>query len=106
MSDGQTQLGGEKVAAYIIGHITVKDPEKWMEYRGKVPSTLAPWRGEVIFRGRRVAVLSGEHPHVDTVVIRFPDAKAAAGWYRSPAYQALIPIREQAADMVLISYES
>ena len=50
--------------------------------------------------------LAFKHPYTDTVVIRFPDAKAIAGWYGSPAYQALIPIREQAADMVLISYES
>ena len=94
------------MAAYVIGHITVKDSEKWMEYRAKVPATLAQWGGELILRGRRVAVLSGEHPYTDTVVIRFPDAGAISGWYGSPAYQALIPIREQAAEMVLISYES
>jgi len=94
------------MAAYVIGHITVKDPEKWKEYRNGVPATLAPWGGEVILRGRRVAVLSGKHQHNDTVVIRFSDAAAAAGWYASPAYQALIPIREQAAEVVLISYES
>jgi uncharacterized protein (DUF1330 family) len=94
------------MAAYVIGHITVRNSEKFAEYRSKVPATLAPWKGEVILRGRRIAVLSGEHAHTDTVVIRFPDAGAATGWYGSPAYQALIPIREQAAEMVLISYES
>jgi uncharacterized protein (DUF1330 family) len=94
------------MTAHVIGHITIKDPEKWMEYRAKVPATLAQWGGEVILRGRRVAVLSGEHAYTDTVVIRFPDAKAITGWYGSPAYQALIPLREQAAKMVLISYES
>ncbi len=94
------------MAAYVIGHITVKDSAKWAEYRGKVPATLAQWGGEVILRGRRIAVLSGEHAHTDTVVIRFPDAEAVSGWYGSPAYQALIPVREQAAEMVLISYQS
>jgi uncharacterized protein (DUF1330 family) len=94
------------MAAYVIGHITVKDPQKWGEYRGKVPATLAPWGGEVLLRGRRITVLTGEHPYIDTVVIQFPDAKAITGWYDYPAYQALIPIREQAASMVLISYES
>jgi len=94
------------MSAYVIGHITVKDQEKWKEYRRKVPSTLAPWGGEVIFRGRKVAVLSGEHPYVDAVVIRFPDTKAAEGWYGSTDYQALIPLRQQAADTVLISYEA
>jgi uncharacterized protein (DUF1330 family) len=50
--------------------------------------------------------LSGEHSYIDTVVILFPDANSAAGWHNSEAYQALIPIREQAADIVLVSYES
>ena len=94
------------MAAYVIGHMTVKNPEKWAEYRGKVPATLAPWGGEVILRGRRIAVLSGTHPYTDTVVIRFPDADAASKWYGSAAYQTLIPTREQAAEMVLISYEA
>ncbi len=92
--------------AYVIGHITVKDPGKWAEYRSRVPATLAEWQGEVVLRGRRMGVLSGEHRHEDTVVIRFPDAGAVTGWYASAAYQALIPLREQAAEMVLISYES
>lgn len=94
------------MAAYVIGHITVKDLEKWAEYRAQVPATLAPWGGEVVLRGRRVTVLSGAHPYTDTVVIRFPDAEAIAMWYGSPEYQKLIPTREQAAEMVLISYES
>ncbi len=94
------------MAAYVIGHMTVKDSEKWTEYRSKVPATLAPWGGEVLFRGRKVAVLSGEHPYVDAVVLRFPDLKAVEGWYGSSAYQALIPVRQQAADMALISYEA
>jgi uncharacterized protein (DUF1330 family) len=94
------------MAAHVIGHITIKDPEKWMEYRAKVPATLAQWGGEVILRGRRVAVLTGEHPYTDTVVIRFPDTEAIAGWYGFPGYQELIPLRERAAKMVLISYES
>ncbi len=94
------------MAAYVIGHITVKDPEKWAEYRTRVPATLAPWGGEVILRGKRVTVLTGAHPYTDTVLIQFPDVEAIALWYRSPEYQELIPTRELAAEMVLISYES
>ncbi len=94
------------MAAYVIGHLTVKNPEKWAEYRSKVPPTLTPWGGEVILRGKRVAVLTGAYSYTDAVVIKFPDANAILKWYSSPGYQALIPTREQAADMVLISYES
>ena len=92
--------------AYVIGHILVKDAVKWAEYRRQVPATLAPWGAELVFRGRTVAVLSGEHAFSDTVVLRFPDTAAFRGWYESAAYQALIPLRQQAADMVLVGYES
>lgn len=92
--------------AYLIGHITVKDPAKWAEYRSRVPGTLEPWGAELVFRGRRTAVLSGEHAHADAVVIRFPSADALSGWHASAAYQSLIPLREQAADVVLIAYDA
>lgn len=94
------------MAAYVIGHITVKDAEKWAEYRGLVPDTLAPWGAELVFRGKRTGVLSGRHDHEDTVVIRFPDPESVSDWYNSAAYQALIPLRTQAADMDLVSYDS
>ena len=92
------------MSACVIGHITVKDAEKWAQYRAQVPATLTPWGAELLFRGKVDAVLAGGHPHTDTVVIRFPDAAAVAGWYNSPAYQALIPLREHAADLVLVSF--
>lgn len=91
-------------AAYVIGNITVKNPEKWAEYRSKVPATLAQWGAELVFRGKKVEVFSGIHEHIDTVVIRFPNAAAAKNWYQSSDYQALVPLREQGADMVLVCY--
>lgn len=96
----------EQIAAYVIGHITVKDAEKWRDYCSRVPATLAPWDAGLVFRGKRLAVMSGEHKHTDTVVLRFPNAAAVGNWFNSSAYQALIPLREQAADVVLVSYES
>jgi uncharacterized protein (DUF1330 family) len=94
------------MAAYVIGHITVRDADKWAEYRSRVPGTLAPWNAELVFRGKQVEVLSGQHDYTDTVVIRFPDQESLTGWFNSDAYQALIPLREQAADIVLVSYEA
>jgi uncharacterized protein (DUF1330 family) len=90
--------------AYVIGHITVKNPEKWDEYRGKVPATLAPVGAELVLRGELATVLAGEHLHTDAVVIRFPNLEAVDRWHSSTAYQALLPLRQQAADVVLLSY--
>jgi uncharacterized protein (DUF1330 family) len=92
--------------AYVVGHITVKDEVKWTEYRSKVPDTLVPWGAELVFRGKQVAALSGDNPHSDIVVIQFPDTSAVNGWYASPIYQALIPLRQEAAELVLLSYEA
>ena len=91
--------------AYVIGHITVKNQAKWTEYRSKVPATLKAWGAELIFRGRVRSVLSGRHDHTDTVVIRFPDLEALNHWHSSPAYQSLIPLRKEAADIDLLAYE-
>ncbi|NML43292.1 DUF1330 domain-containing protein [Ramlibacter sp. G-1-2-2] len=91
--------------AYLVGNITVKSPGKWAEYTRQVPGTLQPWGAELVFRGKQVAALAGASPHADIVVIRFPDLAALNQWFTSPAYQALIPLREEAADVVLLSYQ-
>jgi uncharacterized protein (DUF1330 family) len=93
------------MSAYVIGHLTVKDNDKWAEYRRQVPGTLEPWGGKVIFRGQRSGVLTGEHSHTNAAVIEFPDQEALRGWYGSEPYQALITLRNEAAEMVLVSYD-
>ena len=91
--------------AYLIGHIVVKDPVKWAEYCDRVPATVAPWGATLVFRGVHGQALAGDHPFTDTVVIRFPSRAALNSWHESAAYQAIVPIRLQAADVVIISYD-
>jgi len=93
------------MAAYLIGHITVKDSGQWDIYVEGVGKSLLPYRAEIVFRGKRAKVLAGEHPHENTVVIQFPDQKSLQNWYSSKDYQELIPIRDKAADVVIVSYD-
>lgn len=93
-------------AAYVVGQITVLCPDRWAQYRAQVPATLAPWGAELVFRGEQAGALAGQCPHRDIVVIRFPDQAAVQGWFASAAYQALIPLRQEAADVVLLSYDA
>ncbi len=92
--------------AYVVGQITVKNVAQWDVYRSRVPKTLEPWGAELVFRGAQAQVLAGECAHPDIVVIRFPSTAAADGWFSSEAYQALIPIRQEAADVTLLSYKT
>lgn len=97
---------GDIMAAYLIGHIKIKDAGLWERYIQGVQKSLLPYEAEIVFRGKRAEVLAGEHRHDNTVVIQFPDQKILQDWYHSNDYQGLIPIRDQAADVVIISYDT
>lgn len=92
--------------AYLVGNVRIKNPEMWAQYTRQVPGTLQPWGAELVFRGKQAATFAGECVHPDIVVIRFPDLASVNQWFSSTAYQSLIPLREQAADVVLVSYEA
>ncbi|UCD66427.1 MAG: DUF1330 domain-containing protein [Deltaproteobacteria bacterium] len=94
------------MAAYLIGHITVKDAELWDRYVEGVQKSLQPYEAQIIFRGKQAKVLTGEHTYENTVVIQFPEQEILQNWYYSKKYQDLIPIRDKAADVVIICYDA
>ena len=92
--------------AYIVGQIRIKDADLWANYCNQVPVTLEPWNAELMFRGKNEVTFAGETPYTDIVVIRFPDLATAKAWHNSEAYQALVPLRESAADVLLSGFEA
>jgi len=52
-----------------------------------------------------IKTLVGKHNGHSAAVIKFPDQATTDAWYNSANYQALIPNRDEAADMVFISYD-
>lgn len=93
-------------SAHVVGHIQVKDAQLWADYRSRVPATLGAHGGEVVFRGHTRRSLDGELPQANIVAIRFPSLAQAQAWHASADYQALVPLRRRAADVVLSVYES
>ena len=63
-----------------------------VEYLRTIDDTLTPYDGRFVVHGTRAEVLEGEWD-ADLVVIEFPDADRARGWYGSAAYRPLIPLR-------------
>lgn len=94
------------MASYLVGHITVKDDELWQKYVSGVQEPLLPFDSKVIFRGKLVSVLAGKHEHDLVVVIEFPDQSTLDNWYSSEKYQALIPLRDRAANVVIATYKA
>ncbi len=94
------------MAAYLVGHITVKHDELWQEYVSGVQESLAPFNARIVFRGKLTAVLAGKHEHDLVVVIEFSDLSTLDNWFSSEKYQALIPLRAEAANVVITSYKT
>ena len=94
------------MAAYLVGHITVKNDGLWQKYMAGVQESLAPFDCKIIFRGQLDRILAGQHDHNLVVVIEFPDQTTLDNWYDSEKYQSLIPLRDKAADVVITTYKT
>jgi uncharacterized protein (DUF1330 family) len=82
--------------AYVIGQIEVEDPEGYEAYRKDVLTTITAFGGRFLVRGGKMTKIEGDWPFSRAVVIEFPSREEAEGWYRSPAYQKLLPLRLKA----------
>jgi len=94
------------MVAYVVGRIHVRDAEKWEQYLKQVGATFPPYGGEVVFRGKNAVSLDGEEAHELMVVLRFADLAAAKRWRTSPEYRRIVPIRDEAAEVVLTAYDA
>lgn len=66
-----------------------------IDYLERIDETLAPFGGRFLVHGGRLEEMEGDWAGGDLVVIEFPDRAAAHGWYTSPAYQAILPLRTE-----------
>ena len=89
---------------YIIGHITVTDPEGYPEYVAKDTPILESHGARFVVRGGRQEVREGEAGQ-RTVVIEFDSFEAAKAAYDDPDYQAVADIRRRCAESMILLVE-
>lgn len=81
------------MTSYAVGHLHhVRMNSDIVAYLKGIDATLMPYGGKFVVHGGEVETLEGQFPG-DLIVIAFPDRMAARDWYKSPAYQALLPLR-------------
>jgi uncharacterized protein (DUF1330 family) len=90
--------------AYLIVEVEVKDPATFKTYATAIPETLAPFGGRFIVRGGKTDALEGEAPK-RIIMITFDSMEKARGWWESPAYAAIRPIRHKSAEARLYFVE-
>ena len=94
------------MAAYLIGQIKVRNQDLWQEYVTGVRESLAPFEAKTLFRGTLLEVLAGEQDKDLVVVIKFAEQSVLNDWFTSEKYQSLIPLRDEAASVVITTYQA
>ncbi len=86
--------------AYLIAHVQVTDPEEWKQYVTALPATLAPYHVKTLARAPAVPLDASTPPAGSTVILAFNSMDDLKAWWNSPAYQAIIPLREKSAKTI------
>lgn len=89
----------------MIVHASVKNTDKFKAYSESAAPTLKMFGAEIMFKGKVTEVLTGEHQHKMSAVMKFPNEKSIKEWYDSDSYQALIPLRDSAANVIFIGVD-
>ena len=92
------------MTAYVIARVDIHDPDAYATYAAQTPDVIAAHGGRFVVRGGNPEGLEGADPPGRVVVIAFPDRATARKFYDSPAYQAIVGIRQGAAvsDLILV----
>jgi len=90
--------------AYFIGKVTVTHPDMYATYAKEVPATIQKYGGAYLVRGGDPQQIEGDVQASRVVVLEFASRDMALGWYNSPEYQAILPIRlaNSIGNMVLV----
>jgi len=89
---------------YIIGHVTVTDPEAYKEYVAKDTPVLRRLGARFLVRGGQSEVMEGE-AYLRHIVFEFDSYEAAMAAYNDPEYQEISLIRKANADSTIIVVE-
>lgn len=85
------------MVAYLVGELEVHDPDGYQRYASRSRAVVERHGGRYIARGGATTRLEGDPPEKRIVLVEFPSVAVAEGFYSSPEYQELVPIRQAAA---------
>jgi uncharacterized protein (DUF1330 family) len=90
--------------AYAIAFVrTCELNSEIVEYLQSIDATLDPFGGRFVAHGGGAEKVEGSAV-LDAIVIEFPDREKLRGWWDSPKYQQILPLRTRnmVADIVFV----
>jgi len=94
--------GADKMPAYLISDVTVKDAEAFQAYRSRAATSIQHHGGRYLVRGGPIDALEGSWAPTTIIVVEFPDIERARTWYGSPEYASALAFRDNALSRNLI----
>lgn len=82
------------MSVYVIAQVEILNPEVYAEYLERSVGLLDGFPATVLVSDDEPEVIEGRWSGPRTVVVEFPSREEAMAWYRSPQYQATIPLRD------------
>ena len=98
-----SNVKAQESPAYAVALVNVKDTDKMAEYISQAAPLIKAYGGKVIAKGQVQTLLAGNLKAEAIAVAEFPNGKTIDNFYNSVAYQAIIPLRDQAADVVFFT---
>jgi uncharacterized protein (DUF1330 family) len=89
---------------YAIALVKIKNSEKMGEYLKYASPLIAEYQGEIVSKGKVVSVFNGNADYDMVAIAEFPTSEAIDGFYNSSEYQAIIPLRDAAADVTFFTF--
>lgn len=85
------------MSTYVIYQGDVLEVTRYEEYKKQVEPNIVSAGGRYLVRGGDPHALEGGLPASRTVILEFPNRRAALDWYNSDEYTAIRKLREDAA---------
>ncbi len=83
--------------AFVVVQIEVTDPERYEDYKKRVPPTVEAYGGRFLVRGGATETLEGDWRPGRLVILEFPSRERARAWWSSEAYRLPKEIRRSAS---------
>ncbi len=91
--------------AFSIAQVKLKDDEKFQPYAARAKAIFAEFGAELITRGKVMGSIAGDVLHNAVAIIKFSDMQNLEAAFATDAYQAIIALRDEAADITIVKYE-
>lgn len=84
--------------AYFVALVEIHDPAGFQLYHEQFEATLAPFGGRLVSFGASIVPLEGmEGATARAAIVVFPSLELGRGWFESPVYQKIAPLRQRSA---------